>query len=339
MAQHSKLTEDDNITQRDATADLLSDPTFTAPVKRNIIKAVDRLCCAATDIPVGAIERRSAEKRAETEASIKIMEGITAQIIEQMKIDPEYPQRAIRKYGEKILREQINLDKIWRVAKNLLKREKSASSTDQDTDDNGKETISDEFLNGFGEEAKQKTSEEMQDLFGRILAGEIRKPGSYSIKAVKILGEIDQHVATYFRTLCSMSVGNIDLAAGAITSLRVINLSDTPLSSGTLEKYGLSATIIGILQEYGLILDSNFLCWRVPYSPHLIRHQKRAWTVSPLSESEDKNRNLELYGISFSRVGHELSNLVDPEPVPQYTEDLKNFFAGQNLQMIENRTQ
>ena len=46
----------------------------------------------------------------------------------------------------------------------------------------------------------------MQILFGRILAGEIKQPGLYSIKTLKDLGELDQKVAQLFKRLCSCSL-------------------------------------------------------------------------------------------------------------------------------------
>ena len=46
----------------------------------------------------------------------------------------------------------------------------------------------------------------MQRRFGRVLAGEIEKPGSYSTRTVKILSELDHDVAVLFKKLCSMRV-------------------------------------------------------------------------------------------------------------------------------------
>ena len=99
-------------TTLDAVTDLALDSTIPAPIRRNMLKALDRLGSALIDIPVGVLERRSSEKRAESEARIKITEAINAQIIQQLKVDPEFPQRASNTFAKKILREQYNLEKI-----------------------------------------------------------------------------------------------------------------------------------------------------------------------------------------------------------------------------------
>lgn len=194
-------TEDESNTTLDVVTDLALDAAIPAPIRKNAFKAFDRLCSALIDVPVGALERRAAEKRAESEARIKIRDEITTQITQQIKVNPEYALRAGHKYAEKIIREQLNLDKISAIAANELKNSESSNPTDPDisepnkkqsTDSTNQESngseekiINDDWLNSFETEARSKSTEEMQLRFGRILAGEIRQPGSYSPKAMQ----------------------------------------------------------------------------------------------------------------------------------------------------------
>ena len=187
----------------DAATDLILDSTIPAPIRQNVLKALDRLGSALIDIPVGALERRSAEKRSESEARIKITEAVNAQIIQQIKVDPEFPQRASNTFAKKILREQYNLEKILGFATDILKKRKYDDSANQQGESEMERSIDDDWFNIFEKEASQKSTEEVQHRFARVLAGEIEKPGSYSIRAVKILGELDQYVAALFKTLCS----------------------------------------------------------------------------------------------------------------------------------------
>ena len=312
-------------------------PPIPLSVKRNFFKALDRLVCAAIDIPVGALERRSAEKWAETEARNKIMGGITGQTVGQMEVDREYAQRAFKKYGEKILREQGNLDKIFAFATNFLKKETLVDASDQAVDTSDDNTIHDDFLNTFHKEGSQKSSEEMQLLFARILAGEIQQPGSYSIKAVKILGELDQNIATLFRKLCSACVAIVvdNKTNGHIVDARVCTLGGRA-GTNVLSKYGLSFDQLNLLNEYGLVI-SNY----DPGFPYLVsgtgipfRHQGRTWVLLPTKE-HTKSKELRVSGVALSRVGRELFPIVDQDPMENYTQELKRFFAEQNLQMIE----
>ena len=329
----------------DAATDLVLDSTIPAPIRRNMFKAFDRLCSALIDIPVGALERRSAEKRSESEARIKITEAVNAQIVQQIKVDPEFPQRASNTFAKKILREQFNLEKILGIATDILKKKKYDNSTNQQAESETEKSIDDDWFNIFEKEASQKSSEDMQLRFGRVLEGEIEKPGSYSIKAVKALGELDRDTAALFKRLCSacvvFGIPYSDRDDLHVFDIRVPSLGRNP-GSNALRKYGLGYEQLNILNEYGLI-TSSYNSWYDCKSSIInkgdlgfvpFRHQKKFWGLLASSE-RDTNLDFKLSGVVLSRVGCELSRIVDQDPMPEYTEDLKKFFEKQNLNMIE----
>ena len=188
MSLPETTSEDETNTTLDVVTDLISDTAIPAPIRRNMFKAFDRLCSALIDVPVGALERRSTEKRAESEARIKIREEVTAQIIQQIKVDPEFPQRASNTFAKRILREQFNLEKILSITANQLKKIGYDKSTDQNADSEEGKSIDDDWFNIFEKEGRQKSSEEMQKRFARVLTGEIKRPGTFSIRTIKLLG-------------------------------------------------------------------------------------------------------------------------------------------------------
>lgn len=334
-------TEDETVTPLDVVTDLMLDSAIPAPIRKGAFKAFGQLCTALIDVPLGGLRRRDAEKWAETEARIKIIGENADQIAQQMKVPPEYARRAENKFAEKIIREQINLDKTSAIAANELRTEEFDGSTDQSTDSSEEDTINDDFLNSFEEEARQKSSEEMQLLFGRILAGEIRKPGTYSTRTVKILGQLDQNAATLFKKLCSVCVALVFDDGKYVHNAMVPSLGGN-VGQNALSKYGLSFGQLNILNEYGLIISEYntvhdySLCVANENPPVTIpfRHQGRHWVLL-LSPEQDKNQECKVSGVALSRVGSELFPIVDLDPMEGYTEDLKKFFAQQNLQMVE----
>lgn len=367
-----ETTEDAANPSLDLVTDLALDSTIPAPIRRNALKAFDRLCSALIDVPVGALERRSAEKRAESEARIKIREEITTQIVQQVKVDPEYALKAGHKFAEKIIREQLNLDNISAIAANELNKDESNNATNQDTNEldqepstdsanqelNGSEetTINDNWLNNFETEARQVSTEDMQRRFAHILAGEIKKPGSYSIKAVKLLSELEQDTAALFKKFCSacVVVGTLGIPNGEqVFDARVLSLGDS-LGSNTLSKYGLGLNQLNILNDYSLITSGDIplydynlvslydynLCIEYEDNPVPLpfQHQGKDWILFPTSE-RDNNSEFRLSGVMLSRIGCELFRIVDQDPMPDYTEDLKKYFASQKLQMLEVQNQ
>ena len=336
---------------------LLTTLDLPASVVKNAYKALGRLSSAALEVPVAFLEGKAEEVRAKSEGRVKIIAKGTDQTIQQMEVPSEYAQIAVDKYVGKIIGEQLNLDKISAIAVNELKRGEPISSITQDTsepnrrqsdnstnqDANGGEekTISDVWLNIFETQVRPQSTEEGQLLFGRILAGEIRNPGSYSMLTLKTLGELDQDVAALFKTLCSLCVIMKNPCDGVIVDARVVSIKGNP-AQNALGQYGLGFDQLNILNEYSLIIG-DYNSWHdcTVYKGNennlqflLFQHQGKYWDLSPLPDQVEK-QDVQLSGVALSRVGRELFRIVDQEPMPEYTKDLKQFFAEQNLSMIE----
>ena len=311
--------------------------TLNLPVQatRNAGKALGQLCSAAVDVPVAYLEGVAAEKRALTEARTSLVKENAGQIAEKMDVSPEYVHKAEIKFAQKIIKEQINLDKTCAVTMEELQQSDLGTSTGSDSGSEvGEKIISDDFLNSFEEEVRHKNSEEMQLLFGRILAGEIRIPGTVSIRTLKLLGEIDQNVAVLFRRLCSLSV-MMEMVGGSILDVKVCSLG-SHASQNSLAKYGLNFYHLNMLHEYGLIIsDYNS---SIPFINndgirHPFQHQGQLWVLQ--SFETKKYSEFRVYGVSLTHAGRELYPIVEQEPVEDYTQDLKTFFGSQNLQMVE----
>lgn len=91
-----------------------------APIRKNLLTTVARLCTATVDIPVAYLEGKAKEQRAQTDARVKLIASTGEEIAKQLDVPQEYSKAAVRKYGEKIVRERINVDTVVeRAAKHL----------------------------------------------------------------------------------------------------------------------------------------------------------------------------------------------------------------------------
>jgi len=267
----------------DVVQDLVVGASIPAPIRRNLFKAFGQLCSAAIDVPIACLQGVAAEKRAETEARVKIISTGANQIAAQMKVDPEFARAAVKKYGQRIVREQVNLDQVTAVAAREIQRSDSGDQKGEESAEVA--SIDDDWLNAFEKEACQKSTEEMQELFGRILAGEIRKPSSYSIKTVKLVGELDRRTAALFQRLVSLTISL--RVPGRVIDARVASLSGSAGQNSLLE-YGLEFGKLNVLHEFGLIIpDYNSY---MDYRPSLaigrsvglpLTFQGRRWALVP----------------------------------------------------------
>lgn len=332
---------------------------------RNALKAFGQLCTAAIDWPVAYFEGKAAEIRAQTEARIKIVNENVDQITQQMEVDREYAQIAVKKFGQKILREQVNLDNISAIAADELKNSESSNPTNPETSEPNNEqstdstnlgpnsgeerTIDDDWLNNFETQARQVSTEEMQRRFGHVLASEIEKPGSYSTKTVKNLSELNQSAAVLFKRLCSMCIGFRDLLP---EPFRTVILPTACTDGRKGWRYSMEIWQLNILVEYGLIVSRQEI-WYPQYNSSIEKensqncipfwYQGKYWGLRRLSGWEDKNASMQIRGIPLSQTGRELLDLVEQEPMDSITESfskrhpevLQEFFAEHNLRMAE----
>lgn len=227
----------------DSLGDLLTG--IPAPIRKNAFTAFARLCTAAVAYPVALIEGAVAEKRAESKARVRLINASASQIAKQMRTDPEYARAAASKFAQKIIRERVNVDQVSEIAADDLKSEPLAAGEPEAP------PISEDWLNAFESEAAQLSSEQMQSLFGKILAGEIRRPTSYSIKTFKIMAQVDNRATALFSLLCSISLPVPNLKY--IMDARVVSMGHA--GSNSLQAYGLGFDALNILHEYGLIIS------------------------------------------------------------------------------------
>jgi hypothetical protein len=175
------------------------------PIRNNAFSALGRLVSTVIEVPTALIENYINEKRAESQGRVKVTTASADQIAQRMQTDPSYVRAAANKYAHKIVRERVNLDQIAFNAAEELKSTNAIADQTRGAKEGAKEPdgtpISEDWLNVFENEAAQMSSEQMQRLFGKILAGEIRRPTSYSIKTVKLMAQLDNEAAELFRVL------------------------------------------------------------------------------------------------------------------------------------------
>lgn len=236
----------------DTVTDLVTG--IPAPIRKNFFKAFGQLCTAAVDVPVAVLESKAAEIRAASKARIQIINKEGEQISVQLHVPKAYVDKALEKFASKVIKEQLNLDQIGLNAANNLSSENYNDNDKQET-----EEISDDWLNEFENHAKLKSSDDMKLIFGKILSGEIKRPGTFSIRTVRLISRLDNQAAKLFQLLCSHSV-SMYVGPNHLLDARVLSLNGNA-ASNSLSQYGLSFNNLNTLHEYGLII-SDYTSWR-----------------------------------------------------------------------------
>ena len=183
------------------------------------------------------------------------------------------------------------------------------------------------------------SSEEMQLLWAKALAGEADRPGSTSIRTLAILRDLDKRTAALFRRLWSLSISIGQ--DGQFLDCRVPSLHGSA-GTNSLREYGLSFDKLNLLNEHGLIIaDYNSwfdyqLCIGLEIPGQMVRlpflYRKKQW-VLVATEQRERTREFRLHGVALTESGRELSRVVELELVASYDDALKAYFESKGLAM------
>lgn len=188
---------------------------------------------------------------------------------------------------------------------------------------------------------------EAQLLYARILAGEVERPGSTSMRTLAILKNLDRQTAILFGVLRSGCI-SVHHGHAQPVDARVVALGGDA-AQNALRKFGLSFDNLNILNEHGLIIP-DYRSWydirmciktfgtnekreqliiRIPFG-----FENSHWVLEP-APSWATGAEYRVSGVALTGAGRELFQVVDCQPIPGYREDLKAFFASQEMTMTE----
>ena len=193
----------------------------------------------------------------------------------------------------------------------------------------------------FFNDVQDVSSDELHVLWGKVLAGEVERPGTISLRTLGILRDLDQLTATLFARLCSVCAFAF-LENGPLVDARVPSLGGHA-GDNSLADFGLGFGELNRLQEHGLIISDlhSWLDYRVFIVSGLdseplpsFQHQGREWALVT-GARQQLPRQFQVHGVALTVSGRELSSVVDTVPEPRYLERLTQFFASNKLEMCD----
>ena len=164
----------------------LTDTGISARTRSRAVSALDRLSGAILDIPAAMLENTANRIRNKGRMETAL-QGAAMQRVEE--------NEDLRPVIDAILASSI--DSLVNKKHVLERSVIHLSSGDQNEDLDAHEVDAD-WLSNFSGYAEKASSEKVRDLWGRVLAGEIRRPGAFSLSTLRLLAELDQTLAASF---------------------------------------------------------------------------------------------------------------------------------------------
>jgi hypothetical protein len=163
-----------------------------APIKRNLLKAAGALVTGLVDVPAAFLEMKAAQFKARQSGHQAVMSAAARNAAALAGKSPEIADRALEYFANDLVREQANREAIVKQAIDATNALFSPSPAGDIP------PIDDDWLHQFRKLASSKSNAEVQVILGRILAGEIHKPGSFAPYTLEAVARLDQSTAQAF---------------------------------------------------------------------------------------------------------------------------------------------
>lgn len=154
-------------------------------------------------------------------------------------ITPSLEERTKDRLDFKEGKKQLNIENVTAYAAEELKNEKSVTD----------EPLDEDWTTRFFSIAEEISSDEMQALWGRILAGEIKQPKSYSLRTLELLKNLSKEEAELFTKFA-----NIKLISNGTNF--IFNPDD---GNFLKDEFNITFSNRLLLKELGLIASENNL--------------------------------------------------------------------------------
>jgi hypothetical protein len=202
-------------------------------------------------------------------------------------------ERAQARIEHREVRRQENLEAIAEAAASYLPEQVSSAEVDED------------WKTRFFNIAEDVSNIDMQDLWGKILAGEVARPGAYAVRTLEILRNLSKREAEAFEKLryIALDVGHILKPGDGIFTVESCLTVDDILS----------------LREAGLLSDGDMLSLNItiPDGQQFIVLGFNGYGLLIESPNE-KIKTLSLESLVLTSVGKQLLSLIEARPNTEY---------------------
>lgn len=207
--------------------------------------------------------------------------------------------RALSIMINKSIKEQINIDEIVANAVNLIQ-----CKINKDYNKISKEEVSEDWALRFFDISKNIRDEEMKNLWASILADEVISPGSYSLRTLETLKNMNRQDAELF-----IKISNLALDTSHLVII--------PESKQMLEKYNISFVDKVYLEELNLL--QRDLSYNIePNNEQFIMFgEKRCLIIKNIS-----NKKVSFGILKLTNVGKEIYKLSNPTYDLKYLKEI-----------------
>lgn len=186
-------------------------------------------------------------------------------------------------------------------AKNFLSVAKKADKYSNKVQFDSVNTYDFDWFIRFYENVGNISNDEMQEIWAKILAGEINKPHSFSLRTIEVLKNMGKEEAELFTKICKCCFSSY-------------NSLFLPFYKGYMESKGITYSMIMYMSEQGLMYNDGTLVMRIPINKEnnvLLINENLLLTAR---SEDEKIKEIKIKQFPLTVVGRELASLIGGMP-------------------------
>lgn len=253
-------------------------------------------------------------------------------------------QKAIEMYIEDIEKSDLpretkislllNIKKDFKKIKNQKAiAEIALDNAKEGTDFSDKSGVNEDWLDRYMDSAKFVSSEDMQLIWGKILANEFEIPGSTPPNMIRILSEITSDLANAFRIICSMTVKIKPLDPNEEIENDQAMIVPYNGNKNIFDKIGLSFGAISELEALGLIKFDGIV-------GYVIDCHEGLYEIC-IDKNTDKIQNntsqLNVGNVMLTKAGETLQKITEPIEIEEYYLMLAKYLINNGVVYISEK--
>ncbi|MVN79310.1 DUF2806 domain-containing protein [Hymenobacter sp. HMF4947] len=263
---------------------------------------------------VAALEREGQHLQ-----SISIVEGgISAQLAGTSPETRDLHERALRRMMYENAMQQLNRETVVAHAAAELVNDEQVSD----------EPVEPDWMTRILRVVQDVSSEEMQVIFGKILAGEIRRPGTFSPRTIDFLATMTKKEAKIFQELCSFIWTKNEGLSLVLFSLKDEGY-DVPVPSYHDLKH---LEDIGLIEALFSMFSGSF--FTESESATFSYHGSQVDVKAHVREKESEPPRILVGKASLTMIGEELARVCQPTSSPSMVEYAINHWNKAGYQAI-----
>ncbi|MDE0308375.1 MAG: DUF2806 domain-containing protein [Acidiferrobacterales bacterium] len=313
----------------------LTGSSLSIAVRSRAVSVLDRLLGGLIGIPAAWLERYEERIRNRVNRESIIQEAAAFRIKSAIENDDKIPQVVADIALSSSLMPVINKLRVVEIAIEQLSGNAAKNEAIEDEQDTG--DVDQDWLNYFSSYAERASSEDIRHIWARVLAGEIRRTGSFSLSSLRLLSELDQKMATTYQNAveyrlngnCILKPKKEEMKGEFLLSLAFLEevglLQSIGYSGGMVQKFQPNSDGLAYVQEQNLCLVmkvQNFVELRV------IRLTRSGREIAGILPPADPLKVLD-------RIGAAILDQVDSAEIRQITGGTRTEFSTRLIKTLK----